>query len=124
MQSILKEYYHVIGVIPEKSRRPQQVMARAAMMSAMRQFKLSATAIAKVFESDHSTVCYHSKKHEANMEHWPGYRSNYIAAARLCNETMKYKAMQHKLKYVNTQLNRLNKMKNLLEETIQSKQYG
>jgi hypothetical protein len=57
------------------------------------------------------------------MEHWPGYRRNYIAAARLCNETMKYKAMQSKLKYVNAQLKRLNKMKDLLEETIQSNQY-
>jgi hypothetical protein len=58
------------------------------------------------------------------MDHWPGYRTNFIAAARLCNETMRYKAMQSKLKYVNTQLNRFNRMKKDLEETIQSKQYG
>jgi len=32
--------------------------------------------------------------------------------------------MQSKLKYVNSQLNRLNRMKKDLEETIQSKQYG
>ena len=57
MQSILKEYYHVIGVIPDKSRHQEQVKARAAMMTAMRQFKLTATAIANVFGSDHSTVC-------------------------------------------------------------------
>jgi hypothetical protein len=124
IQSIIKEYYHVIGLTPDKSRHQEQVKARAAMMSAMRQFKLTATSIAQVFGSDHSTVCYHSKKHESNMEHWPGYRANFIAAARLCNETMKYKAMQSKLKYVNTQLNRLNRMKINLEETIQSKQYG
>ena len=84
---------------------------------------ITATAIAKVFGSDHSTVSYHCKKHESNMEHWPGYRRYFIAAARMCNETMKYKAMQHKLKYVNAQLKRLNKMKNLLEETIKSNQY-
>ena len=123
MQSIIKEYYHVIGLTPDKSRHQEQVKARAAMMCAMREFKLSTKDIGSVFDTDHSTVCHHAKKHEANMEHWPGYRSNYIAAARLCNETMKYKAMQHKLKYVNAQLKRLSKMKDLLEETIQSNQY-
>ena len=120
MQSIIKEYYHVIGLTPDKSRHQEQVKARAAMMCAMRDFKLSTKDIGSVFDTDHSTVCHHAKKHEANMEHWPGYRRNYIAAARLCNETMKYKAMQSKLKYVNAQLKRLNKMKDLLEETIQS----
>lgn len=123
MQSILREYYHVLGLTPNKSRRQEQVKARAAMMSAMRQFKLTTTEIARVFESDHSTVCHHSKKHEANMEHWPGYRNNFIAAARLCNETMKYKAVQARLRYVNSQIARLNRMKRDLEETIQSNKY-
>ena len=123
MQSIIKEYYHVIGLTPNKSRHQEQVKARAAMMCAMREFKLTTKDIGSVFDTDHSTVCHHARKHEANMEHWPGYRRNYIAAARLCNETMKYKAMQSILKYVNAQLDRLNKMKDLLEETIQSNQY-
>ena len=124
MQSIIKEYYHVIGLTPNKSRHQEQVKARAAMMCAMREFKLSTKDIGSVFDTDHSTVCHHAKKHDANLEHWPGYRKNFIAAARLCNETMKYKAMQSKLKYVNAQLKRFNKMKNLLEETIQSNKYG
>ena len=124
MQSIIKEYYHVIGLTPNKSRHQEQVKARAAMMTAMRQFKLTATAIAKVFGSDHSTVSYHCKKHESNMEHWPGYRRYFIAAARMCNATMKSKAMQSKLKYVNAQLTRLNRRKTDLEETMQSNKYG
>ena len=124
MKSIIKEYYHVIGLTPNKSRHQEQVKARAAMMCAMRQFKLSTTDIGKVFDTDHSTVCHHARKHDENLKHWPGYRKNYIAAARLCNETMKYKAMQSKLKYVNAQLNKLNRMKKDLEETIQSNKYG
>ncbi len=120
MQSIIQEYYHVIGIIPNKSRHQEQVKARAAMMCAMRQFKLSTTDIGKVFDTDHSTVCHHARKHQANMDHWPGYRRNFIAAARLCNETMKNKVMQSKLRYVNAQLSRYSKMKKDLEETIQS----
>jgi hypothetical protein len=120
MQSILKEYYHVIGLTPNKSREQEQVKARSAMMCAMRQFKLTTKEIASIFGSDHSTVCHHSKNHEANMDHWPGYRKNFIAAARLCNETMRQKAVQSRLKYVNAQLTRLNKIKQDLEETIQS----
>jgi len=112
MQSIIKEYYHVIGLTPDKSRHQEQVKARAAMMD-----------IGRVFDTDHSTVCHHARKHEVNLEHWPGYRRNFVAAARLCNETMKYKAMQSRLKYVNAQLNRFNKMKKLLEETIQSNKH-
>jgi len=124
MQSIIKEYYHVIGITPNTSRHQEQVKARAAMMSAMRQFKLTTTEIARVFGADHSTVCYHSSKHESNLDHWPGYRDNFIAASRLCNETMKYKAIQSRMKYVNSQLARFNRMKKDLEETIQSKHYG
>ena len=57
MQSIIKEYYHVIGLTPNKSRHQEQVKARAAMMCAMREFKLSTKDIGSVFDTDHSTVC-------------------------------------------------------------------
>tara|TARA_R110001583_G_scaffold148975_1_gene300866 strand:+ start:682 stop:1053 length:372 start_codon:yes stop_codon:yes gene_type:complete len=118
MKLIMQEYYHVIGLTPEKTRRAEQVKARAAMMSAMRHFNLTTTSIGEVFEADHSTVVHHTAKHDGNMEYWPGYRKNYISAARLCNYTMRTKIIQSKLRYVNAQLTRLNRLKKDLEETI------
>ena len=118
LKSIMQEYYHIIGLTPDKSRRAEQVKARAAMMSAMRHFNLTTTSIGEVFEADHSTVVHHTAKHDGNMEYWPGYRKNYISAARLCNYTMRTKIIHSKLRYVNAQLTRLNGIKKDLEETI------
>ena len=120
---ILKEYYYVLGIKPDRSRKQEQVKARAAMMSAMRQNDLTTTSIAKLFDSDHSTVCHHTSKHEANLTSWPGYERNYIAAVRLCGETLKYKAWQSKLHSVKASIARLQGVQRKLEEQIQSKQY-
>ena len=120
---ILKEYYHVLGLKPDRTRHQEQVKARAAMMVAMRQNELTTTSIAKLFDSDHSTVCHHTRKHEANLATWPGYEKNYIAAVRLCGETLRYKAWQSKLHSVKASIARLKRVQEKLEETIQSKQF-
>jgi chromosomal replication initiation ATPase DnaA len=60
-RQILKEYYHVLGLKRDKSRKQEQVKARAAMMTAMRQNELTTTSIAKLFDSDHSTVVHHTR---------------------------------------------------------------
>lgn len=122
-KQILKEYYYVLGLKPDRTRHQEQVKARAAMMTAMRQNDLTTTSIAKLFDSDHSTVVHHTRKHEANMATWPGYEKNYIAAVRLCGETLKYKAWQSKLHSVKASIARLQSMQRKLEETIQSKQH-
>ena len=119
-KSILKEYYYVLGIKPDRSRRQAQVKARAAMMSAMRQNELTTTLIAEVFGTDHSTVVHHTGKHEANLASWPGYEKNYIAALRLCGETLRYKAWQSKLKAVKASIARLKRVQEQLEETINS----
>ena len=120
---ILKEYYYVLGIKPDRTRRQPQVKARAAMMSAMRHNKMTTTAIAKVFESDHSTVVHHTSKHEANIATWPGYEKNYIAALRLCGETMKYNAWQSKIRHVKASIARLKRIQEKLEEQVKSKNY-
>ena len=98
----------------------EQVKARAAMMTAMRQNELTTTSIAKLFGSDHSTVCHHTRKHEANLATWPGYEKNYITAVRLCGETLRYKAWQSKLHSVKASIARLKSVQRKLEETIKN----
>ena len=120
-KQLLKEYYYVLGLTPDRSRKQEQVKARAAMMTAMRQSKLTTTSIAEIFESDHSTVVHHTGKHEANLASWPGYEKNYVTAIRLCGETLKYKAWQSKLKTVKASIARLKRVQEQIEETINSK---
>lgn len=121
--TILKEYYHVLKIKPDKSRHQEQVKARAAMMTAMRQCELTTTSIAEVFGTDHSTVVYHSQKHDANMKSWRGYSSYYITAVRLCGETLKFRAWQSKLKSVKASIARLQRVQEQLEQTIKSNSY-
>lgn len=119
-KQLLKEYYRVLGITPDRSRKQEQVKARAAMMTAMRQSKLTTTSIAEIFDSDHSTVVHHTGKHEANLVSWNGYEKNYITAIRMCGETLKYKAWQSKLKTVKASIARLKRVQEKLEETINS----
>jgi len=122
-EKILRQYYYTLNLVPNKSRRQEQVKARAAMMTAMRQCNLTTTAIAEIFGTDHSTVVHHSQKHEANLATWTGYEKNYITAVRLCGETLKYRTWQAKLKSVKANISRLKRLQSKLEETIQSNQH-
>lgn len=120
IESLIKEYYRVLKVTPNKSRKAEQVKARAAMMVALRKYSTTMT-IGDVFGVDHSTVVHHSNKHKDNLKFWVGYKSCFITAERMCSVTMKYKTTQAKLKSVRTQISRLQRMENELEETIKLK---
>ena len=120
IESLIKEYYRVLKITPNKSRKAEQVKARAAMMVALRKYSTTMT-IGDVFGVDHSTVVHHSKKHRDNVRFWTGYKSCFITAERMCSVTIKYKTTQAKLKSVRTQISRLQRMENELEETLKLK---
>jgi hypothetical protein len=120
IESLIKEYYRVLKITPNKSRKAEQVKARAAMMVALRKYSTT-MLIADVFGVDHSTVVHHSKKHRDNVRFWTGYKSCFITAERMCSVTMKYKTTQAKLKSVRTQISRLRRMENELQETLKLK---
>lgn len=121
IKNLINEYYRVLELTPDKSRKAEQVKARAAIMVALRKYT-TATAIGKAFGSDHSTVVHHTKKHKDNLKYWNGYSSCFRTAERLCMVTMRYKTTQAKIKSVRTQIARLKRMENELEQTIQLKQ--
>lgn len=116
---ILEEYYRLIDIVPEKTRKQEQVKARAAMMVAMRDH-MTATDIGKLFESDHSTVVHHTGNHQANMKHWLGYKANFSIAWRLCNDSLRMKSYQGKLATVKLRIQHLKMYQQELEELIQS----
>ena len=120
IESLIKEYYRVLKITPNKSRKAEQVKARAAMMVALRKYSTTMT-IGDVFGVDHSTVVHHSNKHKDNLKFWTGYKSCFITAERMCSVTIKYKTTQAKLKSVRTQISRLRRMENELQETLKLK---
>lgn len=122
LNDIIDSYYDVLGITPNRTRYSEQVQCRAALMSAMRQFETT-MAIGKAFNVDHSTVVYHTNKHEANMNTWLGYDRKFDIANKLCNETLRYKTIHGKLKSVQIEIRRLKTIENKLIEHIENRKH-
>jgi hypothetical protein len=122
-KQILKEYYRVLAIKPDKSQKDEQVKARAAMMTAMRHCNLTTSSIANVFDSDSSTVSHHSNKHEVNLNNWKGYDKCYILAMKLCTEEITHKDWQANLYSVKVAIAKMKQIQKKLERKIQSKQF-
>lgn len=122
-KELLKEYYHILKLKPDKSRMADQVKARAAMMMAMRDNGLKLAHIAQVFDIDHTTVVHHTKKHESNLKFWDDYKRRYLIAQGLCGYSIKKKAMKWKIKNLSATISRLSKMKQELEEQLNQNSY-
>jgi len=122
LNDIIDAYYNVLGITPNRTRYSEQVQCRAALMSAMRQFETT-TSIGKAFNVDHSTVVYHTSKHEANMNSWLGYDRKFDIANKLCNETLRYKTIHGKLKSVQIEIRRLKTIENKLIEHIENRKH-
>ena len=76
---VLKAYYNEIGVIPDGSRRLNQVFARSAMMVAMRKY-MSLHQVGKVFGKNHATIHHAVKNHDTNHSWSEMYRFFYQTA--------------------------------------------
>ena len=117
-KELLKLYYHILGLKPNQSRKAEQVKARAAMMTAMRQSGLKLHHIAEIFGSDHSTVVHHTRKHEANIKFWDGYEDKYSIASGLCGVSIRDRAIKWKIRNLNATIKRLSGMKEELEKQL------
>jgi len=122
-REILRRYYHILGLVPNKSRKAEQVKARAAMMTAMRQNGLKLHHIAEIFGSDHSTVVHHTRKHESNLRFWDGYEHKYTIASGLCGVSIRNKAIKWKIRNLNATIKRLSGIKENLEKQLNQKSY-
>jgi hypothetical protein len=119
MKLLVEEYYKVFGITPSKRRITRQVQARAAMMSALRQYSTT-TAIGELFSMDHSSVVHHTRKHEANMSMWAGYKEFFFVAQKMCRQVFKNKTIQGKIKSVQLEIRRLKSIEKRLTENLNS----
>lgn len=122
-REILTEYYHILKMKPDKSRKSDQVKARAAMMVAMRENGLLLGQIGNLFDVDHTTVVHHVGKHESNLIWWEGYRHKYNVASGLCGHSIRDKATKWKIRNLTATINRLSSIKEKLEKQLNQNSY-
>lgn len=83
--NVLKSYFEEIGIIPDGTRKLDQVYARSAMMVAMREY-MTLHQVGRVFGKDHSTIHHAVKQHETNHDWSSMYRFFYETAKRMLIE--------------------------------------
>lgn len=66
LSNMLHDYYDTIGVIPKNNREIDQVMARSAMMVALRPY-MTLKQIGRLFGKDHATVHHALRNHDVNL---------------------------------------------------------
>ncbi len=79
---MLEEYYDSIGVIPKNNREVDQVMARSALMVALRPY-MTTTQIGRMFDRNHATVVHAVRNHEVNLGWSEMYESFFETAQQI-----------------------------------------
>ena len=80
MHSAVETYYSTIGMVPDDSRRADQVKARNAIGVALSQWADNQQEVAEVLKRDRSTVAHMTINHEDNLSFWKGYKDLYEKA--------------------------------------------
>jgi len=80
MLSAIETYYAAIGMVPDDSRRADQVKARNAIAVALIQWADNQQEVAEVLGRDRSTVAHMTINHDDNLKFWKGYESLYEKA--------------------------------------------
>ncbi len=80
MHSAVETYYSAIGMVPDDSRRADQVKARNAIGVALSQWADNQQEVAEVLKRDRSTVAHMTINHEDNLSFWKGYKDLYEKA--------------------------------------------
>lgn len=88
IQSIREKFYQTTGYIDSESREQEVVKPRAALTCAL-SCHFTITSISNAFNQNHTTLIYHRRKHEANMEHWQGYKQLFEISLQII-ESMPY----------------------------------
>lgn len=114
---LVKEYYITLKLYRDRTRRKEQVQARAALMSALKKY-MGVTEIGRLFEMNHATIINHTKKHGFNKVSWPGYEEKYDIASAMCASMFKFKTIQGRIRSVEKEIQRLNRIKSVLETQL------
>lgn len=84
LSPVLREYYEIIGVIPNNTRQEDQVFARSAMMVVMRDH-MTLMQIGRIFDRNHASVLHALRNHEDNFNWSKMYQHFYEVAKEVWN---------------------------------------
>lgn len=90
---VLQAYYDTIGVIPDNTRKIDQVYARSAMMVALRKY-MTLHQLGRVFGKNHATIHHAVKNHEINHDWSEMYRFFYDTAKKIIIEKPSLQVMK------------------------------
>ena len=83
--NVLEQYFEEIGIIPDGTRKLDQVYARSALMVAMREY-MTLHQVGRVFGKNHATIHHAVKNHEQNHDWSSMYRFFYETAKKMLIE--------------------------------------
>lgn len=119
IELVLRQYYKSLGIERnDRSRLREQVMARAAMIVALRKY-LTCSDAGRVFGKDHSSTSYHTSNHKVNITHWPGYAEVYKEAERLCQVGLELEDTAARIELIDNEIEKLQTIKQNLIKIIQ-----
>lgn len=114
---VIDEYYNLLGIVQNNSRKREQVQARAAMMVALKKFK-TCSAVGRLFGMDHATVVHHCKNHAGNMATWDGYHEKYDVAEAMCAKNITHRTVQAKLDSIRNEIQRLQEVEKIMMSKV------
>ena len=104
MLSAVETYYAAIGMIPDDSRRADQVKARNAIGVALSQWADNQQEVADILQRDRSTVAHMTINHEDNLKFWKGYQSLYDKATLIVDNRLSMTSKADRLANLTNQI--------------------
>lgn len=104
MLSAIDSYYAAIGMIPDGSRKSDQVKARNAIGVALSQWADNQQEVAEILERDRSTVAHMTINHEDNLSFWKGYKELYEKAKMIVDNRLSATSRADKLANLTNQI--------------------
>ena len=120
MLSSIESYYSAIAMIPDGSRRAEQVMARNAIAVALSSWADNQQEVAEVLGRDRSTIAHMLLGHEDNLQFWDGYADLHKMAVMIVDNRLSASSKADKLASITNKIHILEQEAALLRNELNS----
>lgn len=120
MKSAVSSYYSSIEMIPDDSRKAEQVKARNAIAVALLQWADNQQEVADILGRDRSTVAHMMLNHEENLKYFKGYSDLYDRAKFIVDNRLSASSKADKLADITNKIYLLEQEAALLRNELNS----
>jgi hypothetical protein len=85
IDKIVQEYFDLVGVVDDGSKRLHVVRARNSISVALRGY-FGVKEIGRAVGRSHTNICNHANTHEANLKFMPGYKAHFKKAQQVVSK--------------------------------------